>query len=140
MMDAHQNDVWQNHSLTFLEMAFRTDRQERIMRADGYGKNTGDCGDTIELFLILEGNRIKTISYILNGCMNTNACANAIIVLAEGKSMEKAWEIRPEDVAAFLESLPQDHFHCAELAVGALYKALANAREIQRQPWKKGYK
>lgn len=138
-MNEHQTDFWQSHSITFLEMAFRTDRQERLHDADGHGKKTGDCGDTVEFFLKLDGDRIQTLAYIINGCINTNACANAIIQLAEGRSLDSAWEIQPETVAAYLETLPEDHFHCAELAVGALYLTLAGARETRRAPWKKMY-
>jgi hypothetical protein len=41
--------------LTFLEMAFRTDRRERLEKPDGYGKKTGNCGDTVEFFINLDG-------------------------------------------------------------------------------------
>lgn len=139
-MDANHNDFWQRHSLVFLEMAFRTDRQERLDQPDGYGRNQGACGDTVEFFLQLDGERVQTLAYDLNGCLNTNACANAVIALAEGQPLDKAWELKPETVATFLESLPADHFHCAELAVGAFYKALAQARDLRRQPWKKLYR
>ena len=138
-MEDQLNEFWQSHSLAFLEMAFRTDRQESLHHADGHGKKTGGCGDTVEFYLILDGNRIKSLSYIINGCINTNACANAVIELAHGKTLDEAWEIQPEDVANYLESLPGDHFHCAELAVGAFYLTLAGARETQRSPWKKLY-
>ena len=134
------SDPWQDHSLVFLEMAFLSDRRERLAKADGYGKKRGDCGDTVEFFMILEGDLIKSLSYDVNGCLNTNACCNAIISLVEGKSMDAAWEISPENVADLLETLPEDHFHCAELAVGTLYLALANARENLRDPWKKSYR
>ena len=139
-MHDNKEDIWQSHSMKFLEMAFRTDRQERLQHADGYGRKTGDCGDTIEFFLMLAGERIETISYMLHGCMNTNACANAIIELVQGKHMDAAWELDPEEVADFLQSLPADHFHCAELAVGALYLALADTRDKQKSPWKKMYR
>ncbi len=43
-----------------------------------------------------------------------------------GKTIEAAWEITPEEVIRFLETLPEDHFHCAELAVGAFYLALTD--------------
>jgi nitrogen fixation NifU-like protein len=138
-MEENDIDFWQSHSLVFLENAFRTDRQERLHQPDGYGRNQRDCGDTVEFFLLLDGERIRTLSYALDGCMNTNACINAVIELVEGKTLDKAWELKPGTVAAFLESLPPDHFHCAELAVGALYKALANAREMRQKPWKKPY-
>ncbi len=141
-MDAQKenSDFWQDHSLVFLEMAFRSDSRERLEKADGYGKKTGDCGDTVEFFLNLEGDTIRILSYDINGCLNTNACCNAIVSLARGKALDAAWEISPEQVAGFLESLPRDHFHCAELAVGTLYLALTNARENQRSPWKKLYR
>jgi nitrogen fixation protein NifU and related proteins len=139
-MNDRQSNLWQTHSLRFLECAFRTDRQERLQRADGHGQKTGDCGDAVEFFVILQGERIQTIAYSLNGCINTNACANALIDLAEGKSLSKAWEITPERVAAHLESLPANHFHCAELAVGAFYLALADARRTRQAPWKKAYR
>ncbi len=138
MHDTKEN-IWQSHSMKFLEMAFRADRQETLHHSDGHGKKTGACGDTIEFFLMINEDRIETISYALNGCINTNACANAIVELIEGKKLNAAWELNPEDVSAFLESLPEDHFHCAELAVGALYLAMADAHEKQRAPWKKMY-
>lgn len=134
------SDFWQDHSLTFLEMAFRSDRRERMEKADGYGKKTGDCGDTVEFFMNLDNDTISVLSYDINGCLNTNACCNAVVSLVAGKRVDAAWEITPEQVAGFLESLPSNHFHCAELVVGTLYLALADARENRRAPWKKMYR
>ena len=131
--------VWQTHSLKFLESAFRCDRQEERTHADGRGKKISDCGDAIEFFLMVNDNRIESISYAHTGCFNTNACANAVIDLLKGKSLQEAYEINPEDVADYLESLPEDQFHCAELATGALYLALADVRDKKKSPWKKIY-
>ena len=129
----------QNHSDHYLEMAFRTDRRERIEHPDGYGKRTGDCGDTVEIYLAVSQGRIRSVSFRTDGCMNTSACANTVGELAEGKKVAHAWEITPEDVVDYLETLPPQNTHCAELAVGALYLALASYRENQRRPWKKLY-
>ena len=131
--------IWQTHSMKFLESAFRSDRREKLAQADGYGKQTGDCGDTVEFYLMLCEGRLEHISYDIDGCINTNACANAIIDLLTGKPLAEAWNLDPEDVADYLETLPEDHFHCAELATGALYLALADARDKQKSPWKKLY-
>lgn len=141
-MDAHKetSDFWQHHALAFLEMAFSSDRRERLERPDGYGKKAGDCGDTVEFFLTLDGDTISALAYDIEGCLNTNACCNAVISLATGRKLDAAWEITPEQVAGLLESLPEDHFHCAELVVGTFYLALANARENRRNPWKKHYR
>lgn len=138
-MDEEVSDFRQSHSLKYLEMAFRTDKQEIIEHPDGYGKKTGDCGDTVEIYLIACDNIIEKASYYINGCMNTAACANTIVFMAENKTIDQAWEITPEAVAGYLETLPGDHFHCAGLAVGALYMALSNILELRRTRWKKAY-
>ncbi len=123
----------------YLEMAFRNDRRERVEHPDGYGKRTGKCGDTVEMYLSTGSGRIRSVSYETNGCMNTNACANTVAELAEGRKVADAWEITPEDIVAYLETLPPENTHCAELAVGAFYLALRNYQEFKRDPWKKLY-
>jgi nitrogen fixation NifU-like protein len=132
-------DFFQDHSLKFLEMAFKSDRLEPLADPDGIGRHTGDCGDTVEMSLKLEGRTINRVAFQVQGCMNTVASANAVAELIEGQSIDTAWELTPEKVIDFLETLPKGHHHCAELAVGALYRALADARSKQQQPWRKMY-
>lgn len=132
-------DFWQEHSLQFLEMAFRTDKRERLAHPDGYGQNTGNCGDSVEIFLVVRDGCIAVASYDATGCLHTNACANTVVAMIEGQPLEKGWKVTPERVCAHLQTLPEDHFHCAELAVGALYRALASARQLTASPWKKAY-
>lgn len=120
-------DFFQEHSLRYLEMAFRTDRRERVLRPDAYGKRTGECGDTVEFFLAVREGRITHVSYDVDGCMNTNACANAVAEIVEGKALEEAWDLTPEKLMIYLETLPPQSRHCTELAVGALYLALSDA-------------
>ena len=138
-MEPKKFDFWQGHSLHYLEMAFRNDRRERVAHPDGYGKRTGECGDTVEIYLFIGNGCIRSVSYLTNGCMNTNACANTVAELSQGRKVKDAWEITPDDVIAYLETLPPENTHCAELAAGAFYLALTNWQELQRQPWKKLY-
>ncbi|MCG6894944.1 MAG: iron-sulfur cluster assembly scaffold protein [Desulfobacteraceae bacterium] len=128
-----------NLSPRFLEMALRTDRCLPMERPDGRGKKTGVCGDTVEFNIVVERGILKTLTYQVEGCLHTNACANALISLVEGRPVEEVWEILPEAVAERLETLPDDHFHCAELAVGALFLALADAQHRARNPVRKIY-
>ena len=123
----------------YLEMAFRTDRREVIKQPDGYGKRTGDCGDTVEMYLCIRDDHINSVSFETNGCLSTNACANTVAELAEGRKVAEAWEITAEDIVAYLETLPPENTHCAELAVGAFYLALGNYQEYKRESWKKLY-
>ncbi len=133
-------DFWQDHSLHYLEMAFKTEKRERIESPDGYGKRIGQCGDTVEMFLTIQNNLIKSASFDIDGCMNTMACANTVVLMIEGKTLSQAWELKVDDIIRYLDTLPKSNFHCAELAVGALYLALLNCQENNNSPWKKGYK
>ena len=122
-------NFWRDHSRNYLEMAFRADRHESLENPDGYGMNAGDCGDQVEMFLKIEEDRIKSVSFRVSGCMNTNACANTVAELSEGKTLDEAWEITPQEVIDFLETLPEQNSHCAELALGAFYRALNGAKK-----------
>lgn len=132
-------NFWQDHSLHYLEMAFRVDRCAVISNPDGYGKRTGKCGDTIEMFIFVSDDRIQTISFNIDGCINTNACANTVAVLAEGKAIDNAWEISADMVIDYLQTLPPENIHCAELAVGAFYLALSDYCKRDQVSWKKTY-
>jgi nitrogen fixation NifU-like protein len=138
-MKEKEFDFWQAHSLHYLEMSFRSERRGRIAHPDGYGKRIGDCADTVEMYLSIRNGRIQSVSYETNGCINTNACANTVAELIEDQDVASAWELTPEDVIEYLETLPSENYHCAELAVGALYLALRNFQENQRVSWKKVY-
>ena len=135
-----EHDGWQAHSLTFLEMAFRTDRQGHPANPSGIGHNVGSCKDSITLFMMVRDHAIEAIAYELDGCLNTNACANMVAEIVEGQDIESAWRVTPEIVADHLQTLPPGHFHCAELAVGALYKALADYQQNGGKAWKAGYR
>ena len=127
------------HSRHYLEMALRRDKQERLNDPDACGKRTGDCGDTIEFFLSIRDDKIYRTLFDADGCMNTCACANTVSELSEGKTISEAWEINAEDIIEFLETLPPDEHHCAELAIGAFYLALRDYENLKRSPWKKAY-
>ena len=129
-------DFFNDHSVHFLEMALTTERQEKVHAPDGYGTNTGECGDTVEMFLMVNIEKIERVSFAINGCIHTHACANTVATLSEGKTVQEAWDIGPETVVEFLETLPVDHFHCAELAVGAFYQALRDYSKKRQGLWK----
>ena len=120
-------------------MALRTDRRRRPAQPDGYGKNTGQCGDTVEIFLVAPHDRIKAVFYDTDGCGATNACANAVAEMVTDAKIGAAWQVSPEVICTFLETLPAGHHHCAELAAGALYRALVDLRTNRSKPWKKLY-
>lgn len=124
----------------YMRMAMDTKRCGHIKNPDGYGMRTGDCGDTVEFFIAVENGCIASVIFNTDGCLNTNACANTVASLSEGKRIEDAWDISDADVIAYLQALPPEEHHCAELAVGAFYLALADYQQVRRNPWKKTYR
>ncbi|MFV0437056.1 MAG: iron-sulfur cluster assembly scaffold protein [Desulfopila sp.] len=127
------------YSDRFVHMASNTERYGTLMRADGYGARTGDCGDRVEFYLAVRQGKVYRLTFQVSGCLNTFACANTVTYLAEGRPIDSCWELTPEQVIDFLESLDAGHRHCAELAVGAFYLALGDYAAKARQPWRRDY-
>lgn len=85
---------------------------------------TGVCGDTIEMSLSIDKGRISDIKFLTDGCGATISCASFVTRTAKGKSVEEALLITPDDVDRYFEGLPDEHKHCAKLAVMTLTAAL----------------
>jgi nitrogen fixation protein NifU and related proteins len=135
-----QHAFLQQHSREFLEMVYRADRIGSLAQPDGYAKRTGECGDTVEMFLSVRGNQVQMLTFQVAGCMNTVACANTVSHMVEGRMVSDCWHLSAETVIEYLKTLPADHHHCAELAVGALYHALSDySRKCGGDAWKKAY-
>ncbi len=96
----------------------------RIEDAHGVGKVTGDCGDTIEISIMLHGETITSGAFFSDGCGSSQVCASVAVELAVGKSVDEAYDITGEDILAVLKVFPEDEKHCAHLAAKALNMAL----------------
>lgn len=117
-------DFWNDHSLEFLEMAMKRDYQERVESCDGIGTKTRECGDSITFFLKVDQGILQTISYDIQGCLYSHACANTVIRLTRGKDIKAVREMTREDIIKFLKTLPEAEAHCADHALSALFLAL----------------
>src|SRR4030042_491382 len=95
-----------------------------IEKPDSLAKVTGPCGDTMEISLRVEGNKIIESRFQVNGCAVSRACASIAAALAKGKELEEAWDIDEGQIAAKLQSIPEDHRHCPVLARDTLRQAI----------------
>ena len=84
----------------------------------------GPCGDTMSFFLKIEDNIIKKANFITDGCGASVATGCQTTLLIENKSIDDAEELKAEDIDAALNGLPEDHKHCAELAIRTLERAI----------------
>jgi len=92
---------------------------------DGYGLVLGPCGDTMEIFLRLNGQRIEQAAFMTDGCGPTVACGSLLTQMVQGKSLAEAASVEAADLILALDGLPPEHVHCATLAVNTLREAIA---------------
>jgi nitrogen fixation protein NifU and related proteins len=102
-----------------------------LLNADGRAVGSGSCGDSIEISIRMRGEIITEIGHCPKGCAFTVACASAVCALALGRTRGQALQLQPEDVEHELGGLPEDHRHCARLAVNTLGEAIG---DTYRQP------
>lgn len=96
--------------------------------AIGNAGNPAD-GDTVRLYLKIEGGTVVEAKVKVFGCPAAIAAASALTELIVGKTVEEALEVRNEDVSAFLGGLPEAKLHCSVLAESVLQDAISQYRD-----------
>jgi len=109
-----------------IEEAHNPSNLGRMPKPDAYGIVHGWCGDTMEIYLRLNGSRIREATFMTDGCGPSVACGSMLTRLLQGVSLEEASQIEPEDLITALDGLPDESVHCAELTVSTLQEAIAN--------------
>ncbi|MHC1611228.1 MAG: iron-sulfur cluster assembly scaffold protein [Candidatus Methanospirareceae archaeon] len=95
---------------------------------DGAARVTGPCGDTVQIHLQIEGDRIVDSKFITDGCGASIACGSVITEMVKGKTIEEAFRVEDTDVLSVLGGLPEENVHCALLAANTLRAALEDYR------------
>jgi nitrogen fixation NifU-like protein len=91
---------------------------------DGHACLTGKCGETIEIFLKFNGERVKEAAYLTNGCISSKVCAALAAHMARGKTPEEITDITAQSILESLGEFPKGEEHCAFLAAETLQEAL----------------
>ncbi len=74
--------------------------------------------------LRVEQDRIAEVKFQAQSCVTTTASASALTVMAQGKRVEEAHAITPEQLSRELGTVPPEKMYCCQLAVATLQKAL----------------
>ena len=90
---------------------------------------TGPCGDTMWFFLKINDGVIEKAKFITDGCGASVATASQTTLLVEHKSLEFAEKLEAKDIDNALRGLPEDHKHCADLAVRTLKRAIKKYKD-----------
>ncbi len=104
----------------------------RMPDPDACGIIHGCCGDTMEIYLRLDGNKIEEATFATDGRESAIACGSMLTKMVRGMSLEETDEIVPEDLTAALDGLPEAKVHCAKLTLNTLREAVANRRTEEK--------
>jgi len=123
-----QDQIYDEARRDYGDVAYERWRNPRYAGAlenpDGYGRLTGTCGDTMQIFLKFQGDRVTEATFQTDGCGSSTVCGSFAAELALGRSPEELTEITGETILDILGGLPEEDRHCAFLAAGTLQEAL----------------
>jgi len=123
-----QNQIFEQTKTDYGDVAFQRWLKPLYMgtmdNPDGYGSITGSCGDTIQIFLKFENEKVKKTSFQTDGCGSSTVCGSFAAELALGKSPDEIVDITGESILKKLGSFPEEDKHCAFLSVEALQDAV----------------
>ena len=89
----------------------------------------GEAGDPrttnyLKMWIKVNGSHIKKITFKAYGCVPALAAGSATTELADGKSINDALKLTPQDVLQALGGLPPDRKFCAKMAIDTLRDAI----------------
>ena len=123
-----QNQILEETRAEYGDVAFERWQHPLYVGAmdhpDGHGRVTGSCGDTMQIFLKFEKDKVKEATFITDGCGSSIVCGSFAAELALGKTPDELGEITGETILNILGSLPEENRHCAFLAADTLQDAL----------------
>ena len=125
-----QNQIYEEMRAAYGQVAYERWLKPLFVGAienpDGYGRVTGSCGDTVEIFLRFEHKMVKDARFQTDGCAASMICASFAAELACGKNVEEVAKISGDTILSILGGLPKEDRHCAYLAAATLQEALGN--------------
>jgi len=121
-----ETELWSNFNEVVVDHAKNPRNLGRIEDASSYAFLSGQCGDTIQIWLKVNHDIIEEITFWTDGCGTTIASGSMITELANGKSIQDALKMSPIIVLNALGGLPEESIHCAILATNTLHEAIKN--------------
>ena len=133
-------DARKLYSETVIDHAMNPRNVGAMKNADGFAEVTGPCGDTVSLWLKVNGDTITGVSFMTDGCGTTVVSGSMVTEMARGKSLVEAQGISQQDILDALGGLPGESEHCALLAANTLKAAIRDYIAMRREPWKRAYR
>lgn len=129
-LDNLQNEIFEDAKKALGEKGFQRWRNPKfngkMENPDGHASLTGECGDTMEIYLKFENSRVAEASYFTNGCASSAIAGSFAAELTLGKDPDELTDITKETVLNTIGRLPENDLHCASLAARTIQEALGN--------------
>ena len=95
-----------------------------ITDPDTHATLTGECGDTMEIFLCMDGEKVSDASYRTNGCASSSICGSFAAEMVIGKSADEILDMTGNTILNELGRFPKEEQHCAHLAITTVKEAI----------------
>lgn len=82
------------------------------------------CGDIMKIYMKIEDNVIKDVSFQTFGCAAAIATSSVATSMIKGKTVDEALKITNAQVVKTLGGLPAQKLHCSVLAEEAIKAAI----------------
>jgi nitrogen fixation protein NifU and related proteins len=132
-----QRQIFEEARTVYGELGFQRWRDPlyrgTMQAADGHGRLTGSCGDTMDLFLKFENERVREASFLTDGCGASTICGSLAAELALNKTPDELAEVTGEQILGRLGRFPEEDKHCASLAAQTLQEALHDYMKKQHK-------
>lgn len=101
--------------------------------ADSHARVKGECGDTMEIFLKFENDRVCNAAYLTDGCGSSTVCGSFAAELAMGKTPDELTNITENAILDKIGRFPEEDRHCAFLAAATVQEALRQYMMARRK-------
>ena len=106
--------------------------------ANGIGEvGNAKCGDIMKIYLKIEDDIIKDVSFETFGCGSAIASSSMATEMIKGKPISEAMALTNKAVTEALDGLPAHKIHCSVLAEEAIKNALRDYYDRNNSPYDK---
>lgn len=92
---------------------------------------TGPCGDTMQIYLKINGDKITEAKFQVIGCAGSYTSGSALMEMIKGGTLDQAKKISEEEIINYLGGVPAPKIHCVCLAKRTLEQAIEQYKKAK---------